>query len=61
MQEELKIEVGGIYKTHVGDLVKIISVDKPNDRIHIFNISDGANQHVSLSGAIKFKLKARVK
>jgi len=56
-----KVEVNEVYKTHVGDLVKIISIDKPNDRVHIFNISDGANQWVSLSRALVHKFKTRVK
>ena len=56
-----KVEVNEVYRTHVGDLVKIISIDKPNDRVHIFNISDGANQWVSLSRALVHKFKTRVK
>ena len=59
--EEMKIEVNGIYKTHVNDLVKIINIDKSNDRIHLYNISDGANQWVSLSRAIKHKIISRVR
>jgi hypothetical protein len=60
MSEELKIEIGGVYKTPVKDLVKVINIDKENDRIHLFNISDSANQWVSLSRAIKFKFVSRV-
>jgi mRNA-degrading endonuclease RelE of RelBE toxin-antitoxin system len=56
-----KIEVNEVYKTHVGDIVKIIEIDKPNDRLHLFNISDGANQWVSLSRALEHKLKIRIK
>lgn len=62
MEEKIeKIEVNEVYKTHVGDLVKILEIDKPNDRLHLFNISDGANQWVSLSRALKHKLKIKVK
>jgi mRNA-degrading endonuclease RelE of RelBE toxin-antitoxin system len=58
---ETKIEINGVYKTHVGDLVKIMEIDKANDRIHLYNISDGANQWVSLSRALEHKIKARVR
>lgn len=62
MEEKIKkIEVNEVYKTHVGDLVKILEIDKLNDRLHLFNISDGANQWVSLSRALIHKLKIRVK
>lgn len=62
MEEKIeKVEVNEVYRTHVGDLVKIISIDKPNDRVHIFNISDGANQWVSLSRALVHKFKTKVK
>ena len=57
----MKIEIDGVYKTHVNDLVKVIEIDKPNDRIHLYNISEGANQWVSLSRAITHKLRSRVK
>ncbi len=56
-----KIAVNEVYKTHVGDLVKIMDIDKENDRLHLFNISDGANQWVSLSRALVHKLKVRIK
>ena len=59
--EEMKIEINGVYKTHVGDLVKVVEIDKPNDRIHLYNISDGANQWVSLSRALVHKIRTRVK
>ena len=58
--EKPKIEINGVYKTHVGDLVKIIDIDTPNDRVHIFNISDSANQWVSLSRAIEHKFKTKI-
>ena len=62
MEEKIeKVEVNEVYRTHVGDLVKIISIDKPNDRVHIFNISDGANQWVSLSRALEHKFRTKVK
>lgn len=57
----LDLEINGIYRTHIGDLVKIISIDESNDRIKIFNISDGANQWVSLSRSKQFKFKSRIK
>ena len=39
MEEKLKIEIGGVYRTHVGDLVKIVSINKEKDEIWIYNIS----------------------
>jgi mRNA-degrading endonuclease RelE of RelBE toxin-antitoxin system len=60
MTEELKIEVNGTYKTHVGELVKILDIDEPNDRIHIYNISESASQWVSYSRAKKFKFRTRI-
>jgi hypothetical protein len=56
-----KIEVNEVWKTHVNDLVKIIEIDKENDRVHIFNISDGANQWVSLSRALEHKFRTKIK
>jgi hypothetical protein len=61
MEEKKKIEVNEVYKTHVGDLVKIMDIDEENDRLHIFNISEGAVQWVLLSRALKFKIKDRVR
>jgi ABC-type uncharacterized transport system ATPase subunit len=55
-----EVKPGEVYKTHVNDLVKIIEVDKENDRVHIFNISDGANQIVSLSRALEHKFRAKI-
>lgn len=60
MEEKLKIEVGGVYRTHVGDLVKIVAINKERDEVHIYNISEGANQWVSLSRAIEHKFRSRV-
>jgi hypothetical protein len=60
MEELKEIKVNEIYKTHVNDLVKIIEIDKVNDRLHLFNISDGANQWVSLSRALKHKLRTKI-
>jgi len=60
-EEKIKeVKPGEVYKTHVNDLVKIIEVDKVNDRVHIFNISDGANQWVSLSRALEHKFRIKI-
>lgn len=61
MEEKLKIEIGGVYRTHVGDLVKIISINKEKDEVWIYNISENANQWVSLSKAIEHKFRSRVR
>ena len=60
MEEVKEVKVNEVYKTHVNDLVKIVELDKVNDRLHIFNISDGANQWVSLSRALKHKLRTKI-
>jgi len=60
MEEVKEVKVNEVYKTHVNDLVKIVEIDKVNDRLHIFNISDGANQWVSLSRALKHKLRTKI-
>lgn len=60
MEELKEVKVNEVYKTHVNDLVKIVEIDKANDRLHIFNISDGANQWVSLSRALKHKLRTKI-
>lgn len=60
MEEIKKVKVNEVYKTHVNDLVKIVEIDEANDRLHIFNISDGANQWVSLSRALKHKLRTKI-
>jgi mRNA-degrading endonuclease RelE of RelBE toxin-antitoxin system len=62
MEEKIeKIEISEVYKTHIGDLVKIMDIDEENDRLHIFNISDGASQWVSLSRALQHKLRIRIR
>ena len=61
MEEKLKSEIGGVYRTHVGDLVKIVSINKEKDEIWIYNISENANQWVSLSKAIEHKFRSRVR
>lgn len=59
--EKIKeVKPNEVYRTHVNDLVKIIEVDKENDRVHIFNISDGANQWVSLSRALEHKFRVKI-
>ena len=60
MAEELEIVKGGVYRTHVGDLVKILDIDESRDMLCIFNISDSAKQWVSLCRAKKFKLRSRI-
>lgn len=61
MPEELKIEVGGLYKSHVGELIKVMEIRENEDMVHIFNVSESANQWVSYSRAKKFKFKSRIR
>jgi mRNA-degrading endonuclease RelE of RelBE toxin-antitoxin system len=59
--DDIKIEVGGLYKTHVGDLVKIMEIKEKEDTVHLYNISESANQWVSLSKAKEFKFRSRIR
>lgn len=58
MSEEVKLEVGGVYKTNVQDLVKIKEIDEQKGKIHLYNITESCNQWVNLVG---HRLKERIR
>ena len=49
MCEKIEIVEEGIYRTNTGDIVKILSMDKNNDVLKIYNISDSCKQWKKLS------------
>ena len=49
----LEIKEGKIYRSHVGDLVKIIEIDMKNLSMKCFNISEAANAWHRVDSAIK--------
>lgn len=56
--EEIKLKPGQIYRTLSGDLIKIISINKEQDLLHIYNMSDKANQWIGLKQSYKYKFKS---
>ena len=42
------IKIGKLYKTPVGDTVKIISIDEMNDKVYFHNETHNLNQSKSL-------------
>ena len=57
----LVIEVGQNYRTHVGDLVKVKSIDVKKNQLVVTNISDQCTSWHRIDSAIKdnkFKVRA---
>lgn len=54
----MEITEGSTYRSHVGDLVKVMDIDLKNNTMKCFNISDSANAWHRIDSAIidnKFK------
>jgi len=49
----LIIEEGNTYKSHVGDLVKILSIDEKANQMKVYNISDSCHSWHRVDSAIK--------
>jgi mRNA-degrading endonuclease RelE of RelBE toxin-antitoxin system len=49
----LKIEEGSTYRSHVGDLVKILSIDKETNMLKVYNISESCHTWHRIDSAIK--------
>jgi hypothetical protein len=47
-KEEIKLEVEGVYKTNVKDLVKIREIDEKKGKMHLYNITENCNQWVNI-------------
>ena len=61
-QNGLKIEEGKTYRSHVGDLVKILLIDEESNQIKVYNISESCHTWHRIDSAIKdnkFKEKVR--
>jgi len=51
-------EINRTYKTTVSNLVKVLGIDIPNDRLKIYNISESSTMWISYS---KHNLKTLVR
>lgn len=49
----MEIEEGKIYRSLVGDLVKVISINHERNELHCYNISESCNSWHRISAAIK--------
>ena len=49
----LIIEEQKMYLSIVGDLIKILEIDKINNRLKIYNISDSCSSYHRIDSAIK--------
>jgi len=49
----LKIEEGSTYRSHVGDLVKILSIDQKSNQMKVYNISESCHTWHRIDSAIK--------
>jgi hypothetical protein len=49
----LVVKEGKIYRSHVGDLVKVIQIDMEKLSMKCFNISEAANAWHRIDSAIK--------
>lgn len=49
----MEIKEGKIYRSHVGDLVKILKIDLKKNSVKVYNISDSANSWHRIDAAIK--------
>jgi len=49
----LQIKEGKIYRSHVGDLVKVLEIDLEKKQMKCYNISDSANAWHRVDAAIK--------
>jgi hypothetical protein len=57
----LEIKEGKTYRSHVGDLVKILNIDKEANQMKVYNISDSCHSWHRIDSAIKDnKFKAEV-
>ena len=47
-KEKIKLEVEGVYKTNVKDLVKIQRIDEKRGKLILYNITDNCHQEVDI-------------
>lgn len=57
----LEIKEGKTYRSHVGDLVKILNIDNSSNQMKVYNISESCHTWHRIDSAIKDnKFKAEV-
>lgn len=49
----LKIEEGKTYRSHVGDLVKVLKLDEKTNQMKVYNISESCHSWHRIDSAIK--------
>jgi len=49
----MEIKENIVYRSHVGDLVKVMAIDVSKNEMHCYNISDSCNSWHRISSAIK--------
>lgn len=49
----MEIHEGKTYRSHVGDLVKIIKIDKESNQMKVYNISESCHVWHRVDAAIK--------
>jgi hypothetical protein len=51
MDEEIKLEIEGVYKTNTKDLVKIVKIEEEGQmkgQMYLYNITESCHQWVSV-------------
>ncbi len=57
----MEIKENTVYRSHVGDLVKVMTIDVSKNEMHCYNISDSCNSWHRISSAIKDnKFRSRI-
>jgi len=49
----MEIEEGIVYRSHVGDLVKVLSISNETNTVKIYNVSDSCHTWRRIHSAIK--------
>jgi hypothetical protein len=50
MNPEIKLEVEGVYKTNVKDLVKIVEIREEKGQMYLHNMTENCHQWVNIKG-----------
>jgi hypothetical protein len=45
----------GVYLTHTKDLVQIRGIDRANDKLHLYNITESCNVYLNLTKHLLIK------
>jgi mRNA-degrading endonuclease RelE of RelBE toxin-antitoxin system len=49
----MEIQEGIVYRSHVGDLVKVLSINNDTNTVKIYNVSDSCHTWCRIDSAIK--------